>query len=158
MIALDDPQKISIFRAGSLDRTSCQSIIETARPHPVTFHRAIDVAYDWKTCLEDAIDVGFKAVLTSGQEPSALDGVYIIREMQELHKGKIDVLAGCGVNSSNVANLVEWTKCHWYHASASVAKKNAPLNKVSMGKQDNQPSRVTSLEEVRMLKATLAPV
>ncbi|KAF1761902.1 hypothetical protein GCK72_010161 [Caenorhabditis remanei] len=148
----------ALTTVGTLDREACDTIITTARPLPVTFHRAIDVAYDWKSCLEEAIEIGFKAVLTSGQEPSALDGVHIIREMQELYKDKIDILAGCGVNSSNVANLVEWTKCHWYHASASVLKKNVPMNKVSMGKQDNQPTRVTTVEEVRMLKETLAPV
>uniref|UniRef100_A0A1I7TBD5 Copper homeostasis protein cutC homolog n=2 Tax=Caenorhabditis tropicalis TaxID=1561998 RepID=A0A1I7TBD5_9PELO len=147
----------ALTSTGALDRTACQSVIETARPLPVTFHRAIDVAIDWKNCLEEAIEVGFKAVLTSGQEPTALDGVYIIREMQEVYKHKIDILAGCGVNSSNVANLVDWTKCHWYHASAAVPKKNVSMNKVSMGKQDNQPIRVTSLEEVKMLKETLAP-
>ncbi|CAL2037554.1 unnamed protein product [Caenorhabditis brenneri] len=147
----------ALTSSGALDRNACQSVIETARPHPVTFHRAIDVAYDWKNCIEDAIDCGFKAVLTSGQEASALDGVHIIKEMQELYKNKIDIVAGCGVNSSNVPNLVEWTKCHWYHASASVAKKNSPPNKISMGKQDNQPFRVTSLDEVKMLKETLAP-
>ncbi|CAP35648.1 Protein CBR-CUTC-1 [Caenorhabditis briggsae] len=147
----------ALTTVGTLDRDACEAIIETARPHPVTFHRAIDVAYDWRSCLEEAIEIGFKAVLTSGQEPSALDGVHIIREMQELYKNKIDIIAGCGVNSSNVANLVEWTKCHWYHASASVVKKNVPVNKVSMGKQDNQPMRVTSLDEVKMLKTTMGP-
>lgn len=111
-----------ICRNGSIDRDACESVIETARPLPVTFHRAIDVAFDWKSCLEEAIELGFKAVLTSGQEPTALDGVHVIRQMQDEYSKRIDVLVGCGVNSSNVANLVEWTRCQWYHASASVVK------------------------------------
>ncbi|CAI2349695.1 unnamed protein product [Caenorhabditis sp. 36 PRJEB53466] len=140
---------------GIVDHNACQQVIEAARPFPVTFHRAIDVTFDWRCSLEDAIELGFKAVLTSGQEPTALDGVHIIKEMQEKYKDRIDILVGCGVNSSNVANLVEWTTCKWYHASASFPR-NFKLSKVQMGKQDNQPMRVTSLDEVRMLKSTVA--
>uniref|UniRef100_A0A8R1DLS8 Copper homeostasis protein cutC homolog n=1 Tax=Caenorhabditis japonica TaxID=281687 RepID=A0A8R1DLS8_CAEJA len=50
----------ALTETGTLDRYACEAIVETAGSLPVTFHRAIDVAYDWKSTLEDAIDVGFK--------------------------------------------------------------------------------------------------
>ncbi|CAI5445396.1 unnamed protein product [Caenorhabditis angaria] len=142
--------------SGELDRSACQSIIDAAKPLPVTLNRAIDVASDWRNTLEDAIQIGFKAVLTSGQEPTALDGVSVIQQMNEIAGDRIDILVGCGVNSSNVANLIEWTKCKMYHASASIIK-DKKTNSVPMGKSDNQPLRITSVDEVRLLKTNMVP-
>ncbi|CAB3401661.1 unnamed protein product [Caenorhabditis bovis] len=136
---------------GDLDRSACQSIIDAARPLPVTLNRAIDVCSDWRNCLDEAIEIGFKAVLTSGQEPCALDGVDVIKEMNDIAKDRVDILVGCGVNSSNIANLIEWTKCKWYHASASVVKKKE-VNSLAMGRRDIHPLRIASLEEVKALK------
>jgi copper homeostasis protein len=72
-----------------------------------TFHRAIDVSLDPLKTLENLIFIGFNRVLTSGGAPSALEGLPVIQSMLEIANGKIDIMAGSGINALNVK---EFTK------------------------------------------------
>lgn len=53
---------------GRVDSQACRRLLDKAGPLPCTFHRAIDVAADPFDALETVIELGFKRVLTSGQQ------------------------------------------------------------------------------------------
>lgn len=72
-----------------------------------TFHRAFDYCRAPKTSLEKLIDLGFDRLLTSGQKPKAIDGIERIRKMVIWAEGRIEIMAGSGVNASNAAALAE---------------------------------------------------
>ena len=59
---------------GTVDKPLCQKLIEAAGDMNVTFHRAFDMSRDPKEALEDIISLGCTRVLTSGQEPDAVQG------------------------------------------------------------------------------------
>ena len=73
----------------------------------VTFHRAFDFCSDPKSTLDTLIEIGFDRLLTSGQEPTAIEGKETIRHLVLQSNGKIDIMAGSGVNASNVNELSE---------------------------------------------------
>lgn len=73
----------------------------------VTFHRAFDFCSDPKSTLNALIEIGFDRLLTSGQEPTAIEGKEAIRHLVLQSNGKIDIMAGSGVNASNAKELFE---------------------------------------------------
>ena len=86
------------------------------------FHRAIDVAPDWREALDALIGLGITRVLTSGQEPSALLGADTIREMAERAAGRIEILPGGGIDSRNLERVVQSTGCSQLHMSGHTAR------------------------------------
>ena len=66
---------------GSVDKKRCRELVALAFPLSVTFHRAFDRTKDPFRALEDIIETGCGRILTSGQQPKAVDGVQIIKEL-----------------------------------------------------------------------------
>jgi copper homeostasis protein len=103
---------------GSVDMPRCRSLIAAACGMGVTFHRAFDLTRDPLASLEDLIELGCERVLTSGAQPSALQGDAMIRQLVELSAGRIVVMPGAGVSAGNVSKLRKLTGAHEFHASA----------------------------------------
>ncbi len=72
-----------------------------------TYHRAFDQVRDPLKTLEVLVDMDFDRVLTSGLGKTALEGIETIREMHKHLGQRIEVMAGSGVDSHNVAMLAE---------------------------------------------------
>ncbi|MEH7387317.1 copper homeostasis protein CutC [Bacillus sp. JJ1521] len=81
------------------------------------FHRAFDCVKDPFQSLEVLIDLGVKRVLTSGLKSTATEGKEILTKLQHEYGDKIEILAGGGVNASNISNLMNETGILQYHSS-----------------------------------------
>ncbi len=88
------------------------------------FHRAFDVTKDPYTSLEQLIDLGVDRILTSGQKAKAMDGKELIKDLQEKYGSKIEILAGSGMNASNVKELMDYTGIHQVHSSCKNYKRD----------------------------------
>lgn len=103
--------------------TRTAELIDVARPLFVTFHRAFDVCVDQAAALERLIRLGVDRVLTSGGAPTAPEGAERIRQLVTQADGRIEILAGGGINGENVARLVRETGVREVHFSVrDVAK------------------------------------
>lgn len=122
---------------GNVDRRRCAELVTAAKGLGVTFHRAIDVSRDPLQALEDAIVLGCERVLSSGAQPSALQGADLLREMVLRADGRISVMPGAGIDAMNVALLRERTGAMEFHASAKLAIPSpahyAPRQSLGMG-------------------------
>lgn len=72
--------------------------MEASKGLSVTFHRAFDVCRNPQKALEEIIELGCNRILTSGQQPTAEQGIGLLKELQGLAAGRITLLADCGVN------------------------------------------------------------
>ncbi len=70
--------------------------------------------------LDQAIELGFERVLTSGAQPLAPDGVALIAQMVLRAAGRISVMPGCGLTADNVTNVIAITGAQEVHAACSV--------------------------------------
>jgi len=70
-----------------------------------TFHRAIDLVPNQLKALDQLIQLGINRVLTSGGKATAIEGKENILQMIKVANGRIEIMAGSGVNASNVATL-----------------------------------------------------
>lgn len=102
---------------GTLDAEKCREIIALAGDKQKVFHRAIDVAADWKKMLGQLIELGVDRVLTSGLAPDVFYGIDVIREMIEFAEGRIQILPGAGVNLKNIDKIIEYTGCNQIHVA-----------------------------------------
>ncbi len=110
---------------GTLDAARTRQLARMAGSRTKVFHRAIDVIEDWKSALEQLIDIGVDRVLTSGQAPDVYYGAGVIREMIEFAQGAIQILPGAGVTLRNIDRLVAETGCDQVHVAKFRARTDA---------------------------------
>lgn len=93
-------------RDGSVDVERTRTLVRAARPLSVTFHRAFDACRDATEALETLVELGIDRVLTSGCAATADAGLDCLRSLVQQSSGRIGILAGGGVNETNVARIV----------------------------------------------------
>lgn len=103
----------------SIDRERNMRLISVIHSYgrEAVFHRAFDCSRDPYTAMEALIDMGVDRVLTSGLKPTATEGKELLRELQTTYGNYIQILAGGGINASNVKQLMEETKLTQVHSS-----------------------------------------
>lgn len=121
---------------GDVDLPLMRQLMEAAEGMSVTFHRAFDVCRNPQQALEDIIGLGCHRILTSGQQPTAEQGIPLLKNLQQQADGRIILLAGCGVNETNIARIAQETGIHEFHFSAREQMESGMLYRnpqVSMG-------------------------
>lgn len=100
---------------GTIDEERSARLIGAARPLEVTFHRAFDMTHDASSSLETLIDLGVDRVLTSGLEPTVLEGMHTLASLVRQAGERIIVMPGCGITTRNFDYLHENIKAREYH-------------------------------------------
>ena len=147
---------------GSIDVEMAARLMEHATGMSDTFHRAFDMVRDPQRALEALIACGCRRVLTSGGRNTALEGIEQLRALVARAAGRIEVMAGSGVNASN-ARLLAATGVDALHFSARRSRESAMRYRnpaVSMGGCAEVPEYVvTDADEelVRQILTQLEP-
>ena len=97
----------ALLPSGDLDYDFLVKFRKIADGCELTCHRAIDVSRDPLRVMEDLIQLGFNRILTSGGKNKALDGLENLAEMVSAAKGRIQIMAGSGVNPMNCLDFVQ---------------------------------------------------
>ena len=138
---------------GGLDTALLARLVAAAGDLGCTLHRVIDVVPDPLAALEQAIELGFERVLTSGAEPFAPEGVGLIAEMVIRADGRIGVMPGCGLTVENVAGIIAATGASEVHAACRVPVPGDP----AFSDFDPPGGRFeTSEDEVRAMVAAIS--
>lgn len=111
----------ALRETGNVDIEHNTQLVSLASPKPCTFHRAFDHTPDLIQAAEEIIQCGFQTILTSGGQISAAAGVETITRLVQLCKGRIEIMAGGGVRTSNVEHLKAMTGSHWLHSAAIIS-------------------------------------
>lgn len=91
---------------GRVDVERTRRLVESAEGLETTFHRAVDMCEDYEQAVEDIIATGCKRILTSGGYDKAIDGIENISRAVAISKGRIEIMAGSGVGSTNARELI----------------------------------------------------
>lgn len=112
-----------LTESGSVDIEECKRLIEMAKGRPCTFHRAFDSIppANREKAIEDILDLGFKAILTSGDTSDAVNGKEVLADLVKRVEGsECEIIVGGGVRSSNLEEVKGVVGARWYHSSADV--------------------------------------
>lgn len=93
-------------------------LVELAHPLPCTFHRAFDRANELENSLKKVIECGCTTILTSGQKPNVTEGKENLKKLVELSQGRVEILIGGGLRSTNIRDIKKCTGAEYFHSSA----------------------------------------
>lgn len=142
----------ALLQNNKIDIEKTQLLIEASGNLPFTFHRAFDLVPDPISGLLLLEQLGVKRILTSGQKENALAGKELIKTLNE-RATSISILAGAGINPSNVCEIVSYTKVSEVHLSAKHKTGNSSL--VSMGNSDSGLYDVSDERTIRLVISEL---
>ena len=95
---------------GSVDVERTVELAQLASPLQVTFHRAFDVCRDPFEAVRLLASIPqIQRILTSGQEPSVLEGIPMLNELLAVIKEEkldIQIMPGCGINPRNKSRIL----------------------------------------------------
>jgi copper homeostasis protein len=139
---------------GAVDGARMRQICDLAYPMGVTSNRVIDAAPDAFVALETLIDAGCERVLTSGQAATAPEGAALLAQLVKQADGRMSIMPGAGVRSSNLAELRKLTGAYEFHSSArknveNLVEFNNPLI------SDAGSMVISDLEELKKMVAVL---
>ncbi len=103
---------------GEIDMQRNKELVDAAKGLNVTFHRAFDMCKDPFKSLEQIISLGCDTLLTSGQRPTAIDGVSLLKQLIDKANNRIVIMPGSGVNEENIATIAKQTGALEFHFSA----------------------------------------
>ena len=83
------------------------------------FHRAFDFTADQFAALETLAGMRVTRILTSGGQPSAVAGAARLAELAAHAAGRIELMAGGGINAGNVAEVIATSGVRQVHVGAS---------------------------------------
>lgn len=146
---------------GTVDLERTAELIALARPMQVTFHRAFDMSRDPFEALESLISLGVNRILTSGQQPSVLEGIDLIRDLVERAGNRIVIMPGCGITLRNMAKIVAETGAKEIHVAAPAPQESLMSHRnedVFMGtalRSEEYRRYVTPAQTVRQFRTLL---
>ncbi len=129
---------------GRLDADGLADLVAASAGLGRTLHRAFDVVPDPAGAVDTAVALGFERILTSGGQPSAIEGLEGLLAAQARAAGRIGVMPGAGITAATVGPILARLRPREVHASCRVG---ASASGTGGGK--------TSAEAVRLLKARL---
>ena len=117
------------------------------------FHRAFDCVDDPMHAIKQLIDCGVDRILTSGLQPTALQGSSVIAKLQSEFGNQIELLAGSGINANNIRTLKEQTGIHQFHGSCKEWCKDptTTVGNVSYAYHESDDYDCVSLEKVKSI-------
>lgn len=102
---------------GSIDEETIRRLVGEAEGLSITFHRAFDVCTQPLEALERIIALGCHRLLTSGQAPTAEQGIPLLKELVKHSAGRIIIMPGAGVSPENVHRILSETGANEIHGS-----------------------------------------
>ena len=96
----------------SIDLKRTKELVELSRPIEFTFHRAFDIVNDPLNEIENLIELDVDRVLTSGQKNKAIEGLELLKELNNISKNRIKIMPGGGITKKNITKFSSFSEIH----------------------------------------------
>lgn len=139
----------------SIDLATTERFIKLAKQKQlcVTFHRAIDLAKNYRDSVKSLVDMGVDRILTSGQADKAVSGINKIAAINSEFGEKITIMAGSGVSADNVGKIIRETGVKDIHCSASGVVNKFSDVQLSLGSSASDLKyQVTDINKLKSIK------
>ena len=105
-----------------IDLEKTKELIAASEDMEFTFHRAFDWVENPIEELQKLIDLEVSRLLSSGQKPTAIEGISLLKDLRKHAKDKIEIMPGGGINLENVLKFKE-ANFKSIHFSATTKKQ-----------------------------------
>ena len=117
---------------GRIDEVRSREIVERTGSRESVVHRAFDFLADQFETLETLIGLRVTRILTSGGQPSAVAGAARLAELVGRAAGRIELMAGGGINAANIAEVIAASGVRQVHVGASGPADDQSLSPESL--------------------------
>jgi len=142
---------------GSVDKNRTSQLVNLAYPMSVTFHRAFDRTNDPFKAMEDIINCGCERILTSGQQPTAMEGIELITSLIKQAEERIIIMPGSGLRSDNIVSIAQKSGASEFHSSARTLS-NSTMNFNNPLMKEQLKSVVLDANEVSKMATVLSGI
>lgn len=140
-------------RNAELNVDALEKLVKAAGPMSKTLHRIIDTLDNPLEGMEQAIELGFDRILSSGGKPSVENGTSLLTRLHRQAAGRIVIMAGAGLTPALVETIHRQTGITSYHSSCSRALGDTMIQNV-LG-FSNETLRVTDADIICQYKLAL---
>ena len=112
---------------GELDQEFLGQLIRYSDGIKKTLHRAVDTIPKTIEAVEIAINLGFDTILSSGGYETVIEGLAVLKEMQQRASGRIEIMPGSGINPQNISEILSGCHFAWVHSSCSIHRQNRKI-------------------------------
>ena len=146
-----------LHKDGSIDVKRTAKLVEAAYPLDVTFHRAFDRCNEPFKALEQLIEIGCSRILTSGQQPTAPQGIDLIAQLVKAADERISVMPGSGVRKENIKKLADKTGAVEFHSSLRNKQRSSMdfIHPAFAGSEESYTNPAIDAEEVKALRKAM---
>ena len=109
----------------TIDIERTKELVDLADPLPFSFHRAFDSVPNPLQAVQQLGEISVERILTSGQQSNAIDGLPLLRKLQDNFSGII--IPASGINPKNIKQFADGTFKE-IHFSASIQKIRIETN------------------------------
>jgi len=141
-------------REGHIPLRTLDRLLRAAYPMDVTFHRAFDRCRDPFDALEQLISAGVQRILTSGQQPTALEGKGMIAQLLQQAAGRIIIMPGSGIRPDNIKELALATGAEEFHSALRSRRESAMAFRHPAFPSETMPDAIEP-DAVRALRSKL---
>ena len=127
---------------------SNQTLVELAHSlgMQTTFHRAFDQVADPHLAAKKLIELRFDRLLTSGLQDKAIEGLPLLKTLQQDFGGALEIMAGSGVNPDNARAFAEVGIENLHFTS-----QNANVDALMPGMGENKSTDEIKMKAIRDL-------
>lgn len=90
-----------------IDIPALASLIMESLGMDFTFHRAFDLVKNPERVLDILIKARVTRILTSGQQPKAIDGINLLKKLKKKADNQLEIMPGGGINPDNVSAFID---------------------------------------------------
>ncbi|ARO22355.1 copper homeostasis protein CutC [Rhizobium sp. S9] len=140
---------------GTLDLPLVRRLKAHASGLGSTLHRAFDLVPDADQALEQAVELGFERILTSGCALKAADGIETLKRLSAKAAGRISIMPGSGIRPANAGAILQATGAREVHGSCSSPVESADPRAVAFGFEAKSTNK-TDVAVVREMRRVIA--
>lgn len=107
-------------QSSEIHEVAIEKAVGLAQGMDVTFHRAFDDTISFEKSIDTLVELGVKRILSSGMCTNVEVGLPVLKEMKRYAGARIEIMAGGGVNLSNIQHLMNDLNPDAIHFSATV--------------------------------------
>lgn len=138
----------------TIDLETTKALVELAQPMSFTFHRAFDHVKNPEEAIQELAAIGVSRILTSGQHPSAMEGIENLKAYQRIAGASLIILPATGINKENCSAFAK-ANFNEIHASATEIIEQTTRTLVPMNSLKFIQENIEVISDPNQIKAIL---
>ncbi|MFJ1261786.1 copper homeostasis protein CutC [Capnocytophaga canis] len=141
----------------TIDKERTQQLIEAAGDIDFIYHRAFDCVPNPEEALNLLKTLGVKRILTSGGKKSAVEGLEVLKKLNQQAERKITIMPGGGINPQTILKIKE-AGFNEVHFSGTVFEKSAnemPFSFNTASFLDESVRPISGIEQIKTIMNAL---